>query len=71
MLYTSYTYLADDVTYIWAHCIRYYKINYDPRVLRSLTTDFFSYRLFNRFFRLTAPEAAHLELSGQNQHVSP
>ena len=71
MLYTGYTYLADDVTYIWARCIRYYKINYDPRVLQSLTVDFFSYRLCSGFFRLAAPEVAHLELSGQNRHVPP
>ena len=63
MLYNSYIYLGDDVTYIWAHCIRYYKINHDPRVLQSLTVDFFSYRLFSRFSCLAAPEAAHLELS--------
>ena len=25
MLYTGYIYLADDVTYIWVHCIRYWK----------------------------------------------
>ena len=71
MLYTSYTYLADDVTYIWVHCVRYYKINHDPRKSQSLTADFFSYRLFSRFSRLAAPEAAHLELSGQNRHVPP
>ena len=71
MLYTGYIYLADDVTYIWARCIRYYKINHDPRVLQFLTVDFFSYRLFSRFSRLATPKAAHLELSGQNQHVPP
>ena len=71
MLYTGYIYLADDVTYIWACCIRYYKINHDPRVLQSLTANFFAYRLFSRFSRLAAPEAAHLELSGQNRHVPP
>ena len=71
MLYTGYIYLADDVTYIWACCIRYYKINHDPRVSQSLTVDFFLYRLFSRFSRLAAPEAAHLELSEQNRYVPP
>ena len=47
------------------------EINHDLRVLQSLTTDFFSYRLFSRFSRLAAPKAAQLELSGQNQHVPP
>ena len=64
MLYTSYIYLADDVTYIWVHCISYHKIDYDPRASQSLTTDFLSYRLFSRFSRLAARKAAHLELSG-------
>ena len=71
MLYTSYIYLADDVTYIWVHCIRYRKTNHDPRASHPLTVDFFSYRLFSRFSRLAAPEAAYLELSGQNRHVPP
>ena len=71
MLYIGYIYLADDVTYIWVHCIRYCKINYDLRALQSLTVDFFSYQLFSRFSRLVVPEAAHLELSGQNRHVPP
>ena len=65
MLYTGYIYLADDVTYIWVRCIHYYKINHDPRVLHSLTVDFFSYRPFSLFSRLAAPKAAHLELSRQ------
>ena len=39
MRYTGYIYLADDVTYIWARCIRYYKINHDPRVLHFLTVE--------------------------------
>ena len=64
-------YLADEVTYIWVRCIRYYKINHDPRALLSLIADFFSYRLFSRFFRLAAPEVAQLELSGQDRHVLP
>ena len=71
MPYTSYIYLADDVTYIWVHCIHYCKINHDPRALQSLIVDFFLYRLFSRFSRLAAPKVAHLELSGQNQHVPP
>ena len=66
MLYTGYIYLADDVTYIWAHCVHYSKINHDPRVLQCLTADFFSYRLFSRFSRLAASEAAHLKLFWQN-----
>ena len=40
MLYTGYIYLADDVTYIWVHCIRYYKINHDPRALQSVNSRF-------------------------------
>ena len=52
-------------------CIRYYKINHDPRALQSLIVDFFSIGCFSRFSRLAAPEAAHLELSGQNRHVPP
>ena len=71
MLYIGYIYLADDVTYILACCIHYYKINHDLRVLQSLTIDFFSYRLFSRFSRLAAPEAAHLELSGQTSMFHP
>ena len=71
MLYTSYIYLADDVTYIRACCIHYYKINHDSRVLQSLTADFFLYRLFSRFSRLATLEVAHLELSRQNRHVPP
>ena len=71
MLYTGYIYLADDVTYIWVCYVCYCKINQDPRASQSLTVDFFSYRLFSRFSHLAAPEAAHLELSGQNQHVPP
>ena len=64
MLYTGYTYLADDVTYIWTYCICYYKINHDPRVLQPLTVNFLSYQLFSRFSILAASEATHLELSG-------
>ena len=52
MLYIGYIYLVDDVTYIWARCIRYYEINHELRVLQSLTADFFSYRLFDRFHSL-------------------
>ena len=65
MLYTSYIYLADDVTYIWVHCIHYCNINHDPRALLSLTADFFAHWLFSRFSRQATLEAAHLELSGQ------
>ena len=68
MLYTGYIYLADDVIYIWVHCSCYCKINHDPR---SFTIDFFSYRLFSRFFRLAAPEATHLELSGKTGMFHP
>ena len=69
MLYTGNTHLADDFTYIHVHCTCQHKINHNPRASQSLTVDFLLYRLFNQFSRLAAPEAAHLELSGQNRHV--
>ena len=40
MLYTSYIYLADDVTYVWVHCIRYCKIDHDPRSFTVLNSRF-------------------------------
>ena len=70
MLYTGYIHLADDVTYIWVHCTCHHKAIMTNES-QSLTVDFFSYRLFSRFSCLAAPDAAHLELSGQNQHVPP
>ena len=70
MLYTDNIHLADDFTYICGHYTYQHKINRDPRVLLSVTADFFAYRLFSRFSRLAAPEAAHLELSGQRPACS-
>ena len=69
MLYTSYIYLADDVSLYYLYMGVLYllsEINHDPQASQSLTVDFFSYRLFSQFSHLAAPEAAHLELSGQN-----
>ena len=71
MLYTVNIHLADDFTYIWVHCTCQHKINRYPQALQSVTADFYPYRLFSQFSRLTAPEAAHLELSRQNRHVPP
>ena len=67
MLHTGNIHVAKDFTYICVH----YKINRDPQALQSVTADFFAYRLFSRFFRMAAPEAAHLKLSGQDRHVPP
>ena len=71
MLYTGNTRLANGFTQIYVHCTCQHKINHDPRALQSVTADFFTYRLFSQFSHLPAPEAAHLELSGQNRHVPP
>ena len=71
MLYIGNIHLADDFTYIYMHCTYQHKINRDPRALQSVTADFFAYRLFSRFFHLSIPEAAHLELSRQNRHGPP
>ena len=71
MFHTGNIHLANDFTYIYVHCTCHHKIYRNPRALQSLTTDFFTYRLFRRVPRLAAPEAAHLELSGQNRHVPP
>ena len=71
MLYTGNIYLADDFAYIHVHCTYQHKINCDPWALQSITADFYAYRLFSRFSRLVAPDAAHMELSGQNRHVPP
>ena len=71
MIYTGNIHLADDFTYIYGHCTCQHKINHDPKALLSVTVDFFVYRLFSRFSRLAAIEAAHLELSGQDRHVPP
>ena len=71
MLYTGNTHLADDFTYIYVHCTCQHKINRAPQALLSVTADFFVFRLFSRFFRMAAPEATHLELSGQDRHVPP
>ena len=46
------------------YCTYQHKINRHPRALQSVTADFCAYRLFSRFSRLAAPEAAYLELSG-------
>ena len=40
MLYIGYIYLADDVTYILACCIHYYKINHDPMSVAVLNRRF-------------------------------
>ena len=71
IIHTGNICLADDLTYIYVYYTCQHKINRYPRVLLSVTADFYAYRLFSRFFRLAAPEAAHLELSGQNRYVSP
>ena len=71
MPYTDNTYLTDDFTYIYVHCTCQHKINRYPEALQSVTADFYAYRLFSRFSRLAAPEAAHLELSGKNRYVPP
>ena len=71
MIHTGNIHLADDFTYMCGHCIYQHKINRDLQALQSVTVVFFAYRLFSRFSRLAALEAAHLELSRQNQHVPP
>ena len=71
MLYTGNTHLADDFTYICVHCTCQHKINRYPWGLQSITADFYAYKLFSRFSHLAAPEAAHLELFGQDRHVPP
>ena len=71
MLYIGNIHLSDDFAYICVHCTYQHKINRDPQALMSITADFFACRLFSRFFRLAAPEATHLKLSGQDRHVPP
>ena len=71
MLYTGNVYLADDLTYVCVYYTCQHKINRYPQALQYETADFCASRLFSRFSRLAAPEAAHLELCGQNQHVPP
>ena len=71
MIHTGNIHLADDFTYIYGHCIYQYKINHDPEALLSVTANFYVYRLFSRFSRLAALEAAHLELTGKDWHVPP
>ena len=61
MIHTGNIHLADDFAYIRVHCTYQHKINRDPRASLSVTADFFVYRLFSRFSRLAATEAAHLE----------
>ena len=63
MIYTGNIHLADDLIYIYVYCTYQHKINHYPQALHSVTADFCAYRLFSRFSRLAAPEAAHLELS--------
>ena len=70
MIHTGNIHLADDFAYIHVHCTYQRKINRDPRALPSITVDFFTYRLFSRFSRLAAPEAAHLELYEQKPACS-
>ena len=66
IIHTDNIYLADDLIYIYMHCICQRKINRYQRALQSVTANFCVYRLFGRFSCLAAPEAAHLELSRQN-----
>ena len=70
MIHTGNTHQADDFYYVCGHCTHQHKINCNPQALQSVTADFFAYRLFSRFYRLAAPEAAHLELSGQRPACS-
>ena len=63
MLYTGNIYLADDLIYTYEYYTYQYEINGYPRALQSVTANFYAYRLFSRFSRLAAPEAAHFELS--------
>ena len=65
MIHTGNMYLVDDLIYIYVYYTYQHKLNCYPRVLQFVTADFYAYRLFSRFSRLAAPEAAHLELSGQ------
>ena len=64
MIHIGNIYLADDLIYIYVYRTCQHKINRYARALQSVTADFCAYRLFSRFSRLAAPEAAHLELSG-------
>ena len=70
MIHTGNIYVADDLIYIYVYCTCQHKINHYPWALQSVTADFYAYWLFNRFSRLAAPEAAHLELSGQRPTYS-
>ena len=65
MIHTGNIYLADDLIYIYVYYTCQHKINRYPWALQSVTADFCAYRLFSHFSHLAAPEAAHLELSGQ------
>ena len=70
MIHTGNIHLANDFTYIYGHCTYQHKINRDPQDILSVTADFCAYRLFSRFSRLAAPEAAYLELYGQRPACS-
>ena len=71
MIHIDNIHLADDVIYIYVHCTCQHKINRYQRALQSVTANFCADRLFSRYSRVAAPEATHLELSGQNRHVPP
>ena len=64
MIHIGNIHLADDLIYVYGHCTYQHKINRDPYALLFIIANFCAYRLFSRFSRLAAPEAAHLELSG-------
>ena len=70
MIYTGNIHLTDDLIYIYVYCTYQHKINRYPQALQSGTADFYVYRLSNRSSRMAAPEAAHLELSGQRPACS-
>ena len=70
MLYTDNICLANDLIYIYEYCTYQYEINCYPQALQSVTADFYAYRLFSRFSRLAALEAAHLELFGHRSACS-
>ena len=70
MIHTGNIHLADDFTYIYGYCIYQRKINRYTQASLSVTADFCVYRLFSRFSRLAAPEAAHLELYEQKPACS-
>ena len=70
MLYTSNIWLADVLIYIYVYCTYQLKINRYLRALQSVTTDFCVDWQFSHLFRMAAPEATHLELSGHKPACS-